>query len=427
MSATLIQWINRLLPYGLQNGWLSWTKAPNTGHGSHIPNGRHTTSSVAAASAGATHIKIFAINYISMDKKRSTYILLGNNGMLWYCNGGGVLHLPKQLTIISHHLVRIKAKREENRTNYILFDQPSFMASRQQRTTIQDVPDSDSDGDSHAVGLPNTGSRGALLQEIGNASDPDEPTFEAPVAGASGSTPIWAQHTVPQYRNTADLEKYKRWTSLYPIYFDAKRPYGQGQRRLAREKSIWWPQSRDIEVAARVLGIPTLHELRTGLAHEATPSRLGKPRSREGLMEGERSSFESKVQLEYKRLLEAIALQIQAHKPDQVPTPETSAPIKAPPKPTQATKSPKHTQGPIQRKSFKVPQAPQPWPKLQDRVSPYSPMIDGGIYVDAVSNALAAEKKAETGPGAIAGQAQGQAQAGAGAGKGKKKVIRVRG
>ncbi|KAF8700041.1 Signal recognition particle, partial [Rhizoctonia solani] len=316
------------------------------------------------------------------------------------------------------------------------------MASRQQRTTIQDVPDSDSDGDSHAVGLPNTGSRGALLQEIGNASgklflllisivclvsprfaceNPDEPTFEAPVAGASGSTPIWAQHTVPQYRNTADLEKYKRWTSLYPIYFDAKRPYGQGQRRLAREKSIWWPQSRDIEVAARVLGIPTLHEpMKRHPQDWENPGRVKVLWKENGQVLNQK--FNSK-----KRLLEAIALQIQAHKPDQVPTPETSAPIKAPPKPTQATKSPKHTQGPIQRKSFKVPQAPQPWPKLQDRVSPYSPMIDGGIYVDAVSNALAAEKKAETGPGAIAGQAQGQAQAGAGAGKGKKKVIRVRG
>ncbi|CAE7228146.1 unnamed protein product [Rhizoctonia solani] len=295
------------------------------------------------------------------------------------------------------------------------------MTSRQ-RATVQDVPDSESEGD-RAVGLPNTGNRGALLQEIGDASDPDEPTFdyEPPVASASGSVPFRPQHTPPQYRNTADLEKYKRWTSLYPIYFDAKRPYGQGQRRLAREKSVWWPQSRDIEVAARLLGIPTLHEpMKRHPQDWENPGRVKVLWKENGQVLNQK--FNSK-----KRLLEAIALQIQIHKPDQVPTPETSTPIKAPPKPTQAAAKPsKHTPGPIQRKSFKVPQAPQPWPKLQDRVSPYSPMIDGGIYVDAVSNALAAEKKAES-AGAIAGQAQGQAQAGAGAGKGKKKVIRVRG
>jgi len=117
-----------------------------------------------------------------------------------------------------------------------------------------------------------------------------------------------------------------------------------------------------------------------------------------------------------KRLLEAVATQIQIHKPEQVPTPETSTPSRAPPK-SATLKGQGAMMG--QRKSFKVPQAPHPWPKLQDRVSSYSPMVDAGIYVDAVSNALAAEKKnAESAAGAVAGQPQ--AQAGAGAGKGKK-------
>ncbi|KAG8727304.1 hypothetical protein FRC12_022615 [Ceratobasidium sp. 428] len=122
-----------------------------------------------------------------------------------------------------------------------------------------------------------------------------------------------------------------------------------------------------------------------------------------------------------KRLLEAIATQIQTHKPDQVPTPESSVPTRPPPKTTPTKGQPSF---PVQRKAFKAPQAPQPWPKLQDRVSPYSPMIDAGIYVDAVSNALAAEKK---GAESVAGAAPGQQQAQAGGGKGKKKVIRVRG
>jgi hypothetical protein len=43
------------------------------------------------------------------------------------------------------------------------------MASRQ-RITVQDVPDSDSEGEKHVAALPNTGIQGALLQEIGDAS-----------------------------------------------------------------------------------------------------------------------------------------------------------------------------------------------------------------------------------------------------------------
>lgn len=288
------------------------------------------------------------------------------------------------------------------------------MASRQ-RITVQDISDSDSEGERRVAALPNTGTRGALLQEVGDASDPDEPVFdyEPPVASASSSAPFRPQHTNVQYRSAADLEKYKRWTSLYPIYFDAKRPYGQGQRRLAREKSVWWPQSRDIEVAARTLGIATLHEPTKRHPQDwENPGRVKVLWKENGKVLNQK--FNSK-----KRLLEAISLQIQTHKPDQVPTLDTSVPIRAPPKSANTT--------PTQRKSFKAPPAPKPWPKLQDRVSPYSPMIDGGILVDAVSSALAAEKKAESAPGAIAGQGQGQPQGGAGAGKGKKKVIRVRG
>ncbi|QRV82150.1 signal recognition particle SRP19 subunit [Ceratobasidium sp. AG-Ba] len=286
------------------------------------------------------------------------------------------------------------------------------MASRQ-RITLQDASDSDSDGERRVATLPNTGTRGALIQEIGEASDPDEPSldFGGPAMGASSSAPFRAQHT--QYRAPpADLEKYKRWTSLYPIYFDAKRPYGQGQRRLAREKSIWWPQSRDIEVAARILGISTFHEPTKRHPQDwENPGRVKVLWKENGQVLNQK--FNSK-----KRLLEAIAIQIQKHKPEQIPTPETSVPSRAPPKSALAKGQP------TQRKSFKVPQAPQPWPKLQDRVSPYSPIVDAGIYVDAVKNSLATEKKnAETGAGAIAGQQQAQANAG----KGKKKVIRVRG
>jgi signal recognition particle subunit SRP19 len=40
---------------------------------------------------------------------------------------------------------------------------------------------------------------------------------------------------------------------------DAKRPFGN-ERRIAREKAIWWPVSKDIAQAASRIGMQVLHE-----------------------------------------------------------------------------------------------------------------------------------------------------------------------
>ena len=48
---------------------------------------------------------------------------------------------------------------------------------------------------------------------------------------------------------------------MYPIYIDAKRPCGRGERRIARAKSVWWPLSKDIADATNRLGLGTLHEV----------------------------------------------------------------------------------------------------------------------------------------------------------------------
>ena len=47
---------------------------------------------------------------------------------------------------------------------------------------------------------------------------------------------------------------------MYPIYIDAKRAYGTGERRVPRAKAVWWPLSRDIAEAASRLGLGVLHE-----------------------------------------------------------------------------------------------------------------------------------------------------------------------
>lgn len=57
------------------------------------------------------------------------------------------------------------------------------------------------------------------------------------------------------------ITKFDRWTCIYPIYLDAKRPFGTGLRRVSRAKSVWWPLSKDIAEAASRLGLGTLHEV----------------------------------------------------------------------------------------------------------------------------------------------------------------------
>ena len=51
------------------------------------------------------------------------------------------------------------------------------------------------------------------------------------------------------------------WACIYPIYIDAKRPYGTGLRRLPREKCLWWPLSKDIADAVQKLHLGLVHEI----------------------------------------------------------------------------------------------------------------------------------------------------------------------
>ncbi|GAA97431.1 uncharacterized protein L969DRAFT_17336 [Mixia osmundae IAM 14324] len=47
----------------------------------------------------------------------------------------------------------------------------------------------------------------------------------------------------------------KRWTSLYPIYFDAARPRKGGQRRVPLNSAVWYPHATDVANAAHKLGL----------------------------------------------------------------------------------------------------------------------------------------------------------------------------
>lgn len=54
---------------------------------------------------------------------------------------------------------------------------------------------------------------------------------------------------------------HKQWTSVYPIYLDAKRRYRHGCRRVAYHKALLFPNSQLIANAARKMQLEFMHEV----------------------------------------------------------------------------------------------------------------------------------------------------------------------
>ncbi|KAF8317221.1 signal recognition particle, SRP19 subunit [Clavulina sp. PMI_390] len=237
-----------------------------------------------------------------------------------------------------------------------------------------------------------------------------------------------------------------RWTCVYPIYIDAKRPYGVGKRRIAREKSCWWPHSQLISNAAQMLQLRVLHE-----PEKCHPRDWENPGRVKILLKEEGRPYNRNITTK-KQLLEAIGTMIQKLDTSQTPLPEQitasspEAPSAAEPKLKQSAKdSSKSTGGtkalatsqkPARPARTRTPKPPSPIPALRDRYMVHSPTIPTGTLVDTVKASIKAQEKAAAEsaaastpglPGAPGSPGGAGAGAGAGAGKGKRKVIRVRG
>ncbi|KAK2461022.1 hypothetical protein APHAL10511_006963 [Amanita phalloides] len=279
--------------------------------------------------------------------------------------------------------------------------------------------------------LPNTGARGPLLEAI-QSSDEDEDDYPSRAGPASPSGKSKSPFRPPPTDNSrlagkgtvTDITPYKSWTCIYPIYIDAKRPYGTGQRRVERAKGVWWPLSKDIADAANRLGLGTLHEVNKAHPRDwENPGRVRVQWKKDGRVV-------NPVIKTKKQLLETICLQIQLAKPENVPKPPyntfASQPASTPTKPTTASSKGKQpvtakmkSPPPLPPKKTggrRVPIPPEPHPALANRVSAYSPAISTGVLVDTVKAGMNATEGQGTGAGG-----------GAGLQKGKRKVIRVRG
>ncbi|PPR02225.1 hypothetical protein CVT24_011453 [Panaeolus cyanescens] len=300
------------------------------------------------------------------------------------------------------------------------------------RAAIVEDFDDDTDLPLPSIPLPNTGSRGPLLQELNSDDDDDfEASQQAGPASPSRQqyqkSPLDSSSRAAQgdpTRQITDITPYKSWTCIYPIYLDAKRPYGTGQRRVARAKSLWWPLSKDIADAASRLGLGTLHEVNKSHPRDwENPGRVRVQWKKDGKLLN--PAIPTK-----KALLEMVCFQIQHLKPENIPKPPYNttganvAPAEASPVPPPASNKGKQPAAaksktptappPSQSSGRRLPVPPEPQPSLAERVSPYSPAISAGVLIETVKAGMNATESGP--PSAPAGMA-----------KGKKKVIRVRG
>ncbi|TRM57463.1 signal recognition particle, SRP19 subunit [Schizophyllum amplum] len=284
--------------------------------------------------------------------------------------------------------------------------------------------------------LPNTGTRGPLLEEITDLNQP-WPSQSASSASQASPSPFAPQRNAPSAegllpRNVVtDITPYKSWTCIYPIYIDAKRPYGTGQRRIARQKGVWWPLSKDIAEATNRLGLQTLLEQQKSHPRDwENPGRVRVLWKKDGRL------LNPNIQTK-KQLLEMISFQIQRTKPDNVPKPPyttTKASTQPSPpaqqSPSAASKGKQPATGskfkstdvppePAKRSSGRaLPVPPEPFPPLADRVSPLSPALSTGVLIDTVKAGMNAQEKEPAQPAATAANAAAM--------KGKRKVVRVR-
>ncbi|KAH8925537.1 signal recognition particle, SRP19 subunit [Atractiella rhizophila] len=77
------------------------------------------------------------------------------------------------------------------------------------------------------------------------------------------------------FKSIAILRRICRWITVYPIYFDLKRPHKKGQRRVPNEKAVIYPLAQDIANAASRLGFRVVLEAdKTHPADWANPGRV---------------------------------------------------------------------------------------------------------------------------------------------------------
>jgi signal recognition particle subunit SRP19 len=120
-------------------------------------------------------------------------------------------------------------------------------------------------------------SRQPRFEELDDADDPEEldlPEFSASVPAGSilsrndlpqpstGGMPASANASInrPHMISEQDLEQFKHWSCIYPIYFDALRSLHEG-RKVPRRLAVANPMAKELAEAASSIGVQSILEV----------------------------------------------------------------------------------------------------------------------------------------------------------------------
>ncbi|WVW78260.1 hypothetical protein I302_100213 [Kwoniella bestiolae CBS 10118] len=172
-----------------------------------------------------------------------------------------------------------------------------------------------------------------------------------------------------QYGNAnvaKDPSVYKGWNTVYPLYFDAKVSINDG-RRVPRPSSVWWPQASQIAQACRVLGLPSVLEPdRCHPADWENPGRVKVQIIKDG-------KFLNPIIKNRTQLYKYLSDQIRQRNPNIIFDPSTASSKRSlKPSPKQASKDDKNKKNPNKKsksksKSQDVQKKVIPPPKLPTR------------------------------------------------------------
>src|SRR5271170_2241362 len=118
-------------------------------------------------------------------------------------------------------------------------------------------------------------SRHARFEEIEDDDDPPELELPGDLESSpsallspndfpqpsSGGMPKSADDSFkPQMISQQDMEQFKRWSCIYPVYFDVSRTLQEG-RRVPLHMAVKNPLAKDLAAAAASLGIQSVMEV----------------------------------------------------------------------------------------------------------------------------------------------------------------------
>ncbi|UZJ51830.1 hypothetical protein CBS101457_001150 [Exobasidium rhododendri] len=173
------------------------------------------------------------------------------------------------------------------------------------------IEEFDDDTDFALPVVPATPAGGSSGMAGNDAQAKQMQEFMAKMQGGEGSAMMGAARG----QETELSAEAKKWVTIYPIYFDAKRKYMKGCRRVAYDRSCLWPKSDDIQAAVQRLDLKYAHEPRKTHPQDwENPGRVKVQLFDEG-------GAAKKKQIESKKaLLNAIAGLVQSRRGGKPPS-----------------------------------------------------------------------------------------------------------